>query len=143
MKICLINNIILLLLNLCLLKLICKFQKFNGKFLWRVRLENYVILFLFKNKILVSLYGLFFLVIKKVLIIKKYYDVYFELVMLVLQMYIVGVILYILYVLYKCKYKVILKIYCKFCVLYLFKKIYSMIYICKFYVLNLIGIYGY
>lgn len=137
------NNIILPPLNLRLPKTTRKPQKPNGKSLRRVRSENYVIPLPFKNKILVSLYGLFFLVIKKALTIKKHYDVHFESVTLVLQMYTVGVTLYILHALYKCKYKVTSKIYRKFCVLHSPKKIYSMTYICKFHVSNLTGIYGY
>lgn len=75
--------------------------------------------------------------------IKKHYDVHFESVTLVLQMYTVGVTLYILHALYECRYKVTAKIYRKFCVLHPSKKIYSMTYICKFHVSNLTGIYGY
>lgn len=54
------NNIILPPLNLRLPKSTRKPQKPNGKSLRRVRSENYVIPLPFKNKILVSLYGLVF-----------------------------------------------------------------------------------
>lgn len=58
------NNINLPPLNVRLPKTTRKPQKPNGKSLRRVRSENYVIPLPFKNKILVSLYWLFFLVIK-------------------------------------------------------------------------------